>query len=194
VQVGDTYVVLAEADPGICIAAGLALLPEHRIDDGVALTLSVAENITLPRVHHSGRPWLVGGSWQRREVDDVLDRLDVRPRRADIPVGQLSGGNQQKVMLGKWLAGKPALLVLHEPTQAVDVGAREDILRAIAATASRGVAVVIASIQPADLAAVCNRVLIFHEGRITHEIVEPTKDEIVDAVYSGHLELQGIES
>ncbi|MTD55630.1 sugar ABC transporter ATP-binding protein [Amycolatopsis pithecellobii] len=190
VEIDGRVIDLSTAGPARCIAAGLALLPEHRIDHGLAMTLTVAENITLPRVRRRGSPWHIGRRWQRRETDAVLDGLDVRPRRADIPVGQLSGGNQQKVMLGKWLEGQPELLVLHEPTQAVDVGAREDILKAIAAIAGRGVAVVVASIQPADLAAVCNRVLIFHSGRVTHELFAPAPDDIVDAVYGGHLELQ----
>jgi ribose transport system ATP-binding protein len=190
VQVGGRRLDLTSAGPAACIRAGLALLPEHRIDDGLALTLTVAENITLPRVRRRGSAWRIGGAWQRAETATVLTTLDVRPPRADVPVGQLSGGNQQKVMLGKWLAGRPEVLVLHEPTQAVDVGAREDILRAIAATAARGVAVVLASIQPAVLAAVCNRVLVFHDGRVTHELVEPGADDVVDAVYAGRLMLQ----
>lgn len=189
VRVGNRTVDLARGTPARCIAAGIALIPEHRIDEGLALTVSVAENITLPRVRSRGSMWRTGTGWQRTEVEAVLTNLDVRPHRADIPVGQLSGGNQQKVMLGKWLEGRPRLLVLHEPTQAVDVGAREDILRAIAATAAREVAVVVASIQPADLAAICNRVLVFHEGRITDELDTPTEDAIIEAVYSGHLTL-----
>lgn len=184
---------LTSAGPARCIAAGIALVPEHRIADGVAVTLSVADNITLPRVGSNGKPWRIGSRWQQTETQDVLAALDVRPRRADVPVGQLSGGNQQKVMLGKWLQGRPRLLALHEPTQAVDVGARQDILRAIAATASRGVAVVVASIQPADLAAVCNRVLVLHEGRVTSEISAPTEDGIVEAVYAGRLMLSAHE-
>ncbi|GII82291.1 hypothetical protein Ssi03_02810 [Sphaerisporangium siamense] len=184
VTTGAATLDLARARSADCIAAGIALLPEHRIDDGLALTMSVGENITLPRVRQRGRPWTIGRGWQRSEIDAILRSLDVRPRRAEIPVGQLSGGNQQKVMLGKWLAGSPELLVLHEPTQAVDVGAREDILRAISETARRGVAVVVASIQPTDLAAVCDRVLVFREGRVDGEITAPTENAVVEAVYA----------
>lgn len=190
IDVNGQLLDLTKAGSARCINAGIALLPEHRIDHGLALSLSVAENITLPRVVQRGRRWRIGRAWQSNETQSVLDGLDVRPRRPDMPVGQLSGGNQQKVMLGKWLEGNPAVLVLHEPTQAVDVGAREDILRTIAQTASRGVAVLIASIQAADLAAVCNRTLIFHDGHLTDELTAPTADEILDAVYAGHLTLQ----
>ncbi|WP_265295221.1 sugar ABC transporter ATP-binding protein [Streptomyces sp. SHP 1-2] len=189
VRIGADGLDLTAAGSARCIAAGIALVPEHRIDDGLALTLPVGENITLPRVRRRGSAWRIGRDWQRAETAAVLADLDVRPRRADVPVGQLSGGNQQKVMLGKWLAGRPRLLVLHEPSQAVDVGAREDILGAISGTAERGVAVVVASIQPADLAAVCDRVLVFRDGRIRAEITAPTEEAVVDAVYSGRLAL-----
>lgn len=170
-----------------CIDAGIAFLPEHRIEDGLALTLSVSENITLPRVTARGRPWWTGIGWQRGETAQVIEQMGVRPPDGTKPVGQLSGGNQQKVMLGKWLAGRPRLLVLHEPTQAVDVAAREDILHGISKTAEDGVAVILASIQPADLAAVCDRVLVFGAGRIAAELRAPDEDAILEAVYSGDL-------
>jgi len=189
VTVNETTVDLTTATPRTCIKAGIALAPEHRTEDGVAATLSVTENITLPRVTSRGSRWLIGRRWQQAESTSVIETLGVRPRRSDLPVGQLSGGNAQKVMLGKWLEGKPTLLVLHEPTQAVDVGAREDILRTIAATASRGVTCIVASIQPADLAAVCNRVLVFRDGRIVAEVTDPTPDAIVEATYAGHPDL-----
>ncbi|MFC4049951.1 ATP-binding cassette domain-containing protein [Actinomadura syzygii] len=184
VRVAATALDLARADSVDCIRAGIALLPENRIAHGLATTLTVAENVTLPRVRQHGRRFAIGRAWQLNEVAAVLRDLDVRPRRADVPVGQLSGGNQQKVMLGKWLAGRPRLLLLHEPTQAVDVGAREDILRAISATARQGVAVLFASIQPADLAAVCDRVLVVRDGRVAAEVDEPTEQAVVESVYA----------
>jgi len=191
--VGERSLDLARARSADCISAGVALLPEHRITHGLALTMSVGENITLPRVRPRGRWWRIGRGWQSTEVASVLRDLDVRPPLPDVPVGRLSGGNQQKVMLGKWLVGSPAVLVLHEPTTAVDVGARADILAAISQTAARGVAVVVASIQPADLAAVCDRVLVFRDGRIHEELALPTEDRIVESVYSGALALAAKE-
>lgn len=187
VRLGERRLDLRGATSRRCIDAGIAFIPEHRIDDGLALGLSVTENITLPRVRRKGRPWWTGLAWQRSEADQVIERLGVRPPDRARPVGQLSGGNQQKVMLGKWLTGRPRLLVLHEPTQAVDVGAREDILHAVSATAEDGVAVLLASIQPADLAAVCDRVLVFGAGRVVAELLRPGEDAIVEAVYAGRL-------
>jgi ribose transport system ATP-binding protein len=188
-RVGDQLLDLRRASSKHCIDAGIAFIPEHRIDQGLALGISVAENITLPRVSRKGRAWWTGLAWQQREADQVIAQLGVRPADRARPVGQLSGGNQQKVMLGKWLVGQPRLLVLHEPTQAVDVGARESILHAVSATAETGVAVLFASIQPADLAAVCDRVLVFGSGRVTAELRQPDEDAIVEATYAGHLTL-----
>lgn len=188
-SVGGRTLTLISTSSAQCIAHGVALVPEHRLDDGLAAGLSVTENITLPRVGFRSRTWWTGRGWQRDEAGAVIDELGVRPCDPNMPVGQLSGGNQQKVLLGKWLVGRPNLLVLHEPTQAVDIGAREDILRAISGTAERGVAVVLASIQPADLAAVCDRVLVFRGGRIIDELTTPDEDAIIEAVYSGHLSL-----
>src|SRR5207302_6841647 len=85
---------------------------------------------------------------------------------SDAPVATLSGGNAQKVMLGKWLAGKPKLLVLVEPTQAVDVGARSDIIDALRQAAADGCGVVVATLDAADLAALCDRVLVFRDGGV----------------------------
>jgi ribose transport system ATP-binding protein len=181
---GPRQLDLTRATVARCMKEGIALVPESRLDEGLAAGLSVRENATLPRARVNGRPWLIGSLWQRNETAALLENLNVRPRDPDKPVGQLSGGNQQKVMLGKWLASTPRVLLLHEPTQAVDVGAREDILRAILATADDGVAVVIASIQPADLAAVCDRVLVLYEGAITDEISAPSEDAILETVYA----------
>jgi ribose transport system ATP-binding protein len=183
--IGGRAVDLARASVARCIAAGVVLVPEHRADDGLALTLTVAENLTLPRVRHRGRPWFTGTAWQRAEARSLLDRLDVRPPDPGRPVGQLSGGNQQKVLIGKWLPSEPALLVLHEPTQAVDVGARADILAAVRAVAAGGAAVLLASIQPADLAAVCDRVLVVRDGALAAEVAAPDENGVVEAVYAG---------
>ena len=114
----------------------------------------------------------------------MIAKLDIKPPDPYMPVGTLSGGNQQKVLLGKWLAGKPAVLVLHEPTQAVDVGARHDIINAIREAASEGCGVIISSVDAADLAVLCDRVLVFRGGKVVAELSgELTQDEIIDATF-----------
>jgi ribose transport system ATP-binding protein len=114
----------------------------------------------------------------------MITKLDIKPPDPGKLVGTLSGGNQQKVLLGKWLAGKPGVLVLHEPTQAVDVGARHDIIDAIREAAADGCGVIISSVDAADLAVLCDRVLVFRDGAVTRVLSgELTQDDIIHATF-----------
>lgn len=185
VTIGGRRLGLSRTPVKTCVRHGIALVPEHRATDGLAMGLTLQENATLPRAGSRGRPWFIGTGWQREETTTLIRTLGVSPKEPDRPVGQLSGGNQQKVLIGKWLLGSPTLLVLHEPAQAVDIAAREDILAAIRAAADRGCAVILASIQPADLAAVCDRILVVRSGAIGDDITGATEDAIVEAVYAG---------
>src|SRR5580693_3228868 len=166
------------------IKAGVAFVAERRLEQGLAGELSVAQNLTLPRVRSRGSRFRIGGGWQAEETAAMIAKLDIRPPEPDKLVGTLSGGNQQKVLLGKWLAGKPDLLVLHEPTQAVDVGARHDIIAAIREAAEGGCAVLISSIDAADLAVLCDRVLVFRDGRVADELTgDLDQDAIIHATF-----------
>jgi ribose transport system ATP-binding protein len=144
-----------------CIRLGVVLVPERRDRDGLALELTVRDNIMLPALRRQGRPWFVARHWQAQATAQAAETLDIRPRNPSLLVKQLSGGNQQKVLLAKWLHVGPTVMILHEPTQAVDVGARHDILRALQAAAGTGVAVIVVSSETEDLAAVCDRILIY---------------------------------
>ena len=166
------------------IKAGVAFVAERRLEQGLAGDLSVAQNLTLPRVRSRGSRLRIGGGWQAEETAAMIVKLDIRPPEPDKLVGTLSGGNQQKVLLGKWLAGKPDLLVLHEPTQAVDVGARHDIIAAIREAARDGCAVLISSIDAADLAVLCDRVLVFRDGKVADELTgDLDQDAIIHATF-----------
>jgi ribose transport system ATP-binding protein len=146
--------------------------------------MSVAENLTLPRVRSRGRRFRTGRTWQAEETAAMIATLDIKPPDPSAPVGTLSGGNQQKVVLGKWLAGEPDLLVLREPTQAVDIGARHDIIDAIRESARGGCGVLIASIDAADLAVLCDRVLVFRDGKVTDELTgKLDQDDIIHATF-----------
>jgi ribose transport system ATP-binding protein len=166
------------------VAAGIGYVPERRLDEGLAAEMTVAENMTLPRVRGKGKRYSTGRAWQADEARAMIAKLDIKPPRPDAPVGTLSGGNQQKVVLAKWLAGDPSLLVLREPTQAVDVGARHGIINAIREAAASGCGVVIASIDAADLAVLCDRVLVFRNGSVASELNgEMTQDDIIHATF-----------
>ena len=176
------------------VRAGVAFVPERRLEAGVAGELTVSDNLTLPRVSRRGGRLRIGAAWQAEETAAMIAKLDIRPPDPHAPVHTLSGGNQQKVLLAKWLADVPHLLVLHEPTQAVDVGARHDIIEAIRAAARDGCAVVIASIDPTDLAVLCDRVMVFRGGQVTRELSgDLEQDAIVRAVFDDGTRSQGEE-
>jgi ABC-type sugar transport system ATPase subunit len=183
--VGAARLELTRGDLAAALAAGVALVPENRDVDGLAGPMTVAQNITLPQVRARGSALRVNRRWEHAEVSALLDRLGVRPADPDLPVSALSGGNRQKVLLAKWLATRPKLLVLHEPTQAVDVGARQDIIVAIRAAASSGMAVLVAGGDEDELAALCDRVVVLDSGRVTTTLRTPlTADLIAQETHS----------
>jgi ribose transport system ATP-binding protein len=165
--------------PAAAINAGICYVPGERLREGCIGELTVSENVTLPVLRRFFRGWLRG-----REIDGharaQLQRLAVRPPDPALPLEALSGGNQQKVLLAKWLQLAPALLILQEPTQGVDVGAREQIFTIIREFAERGGGVLCLSGDHEQLALLCQRVLIFRRGRVAAELTGPdvTKDKI----------------
>ena len=175
---------LSRADVAACMRLGAALVPEKRILEGLAVELSIRDNIAIPSIRRRGRPWHVARRWQEDEARSSIRRLGIRSRSPHMLIKELSGGNQQKVLFAKWLSVEPDLLVLHEPTQAVDVGARVDILRAIVETASRGVGVLLVSIEPSDLAEVCDRILVHSHAGDLRELRTEDPDEVLHAIYS----------
>ena len=184
-EVGRTRLDLTASGCADALAARVALVPENRDIDGLAAQMSIAENITLPHLRTHGVRMRLDRKWENREVSSLLDELGVRPPVPALPVGSLSGGNRQKVLLAKWLAMQPDLLVLHEPTQAVDVGARHDLITAIRAAAAQGCGVLVASGDEEELAALCDRVLIVKNGTVGTELIAPLKaGAIGEAVYS----------
>ncbi len=186
-EMGGRSFALAGASIQQLCEAGVALVPERRDRDGLALEMSVADNITMPRLRTRGKPFFVGNEWRRSEVADVISKFGVTPRDPDLLARQLSGGNQQKIVLGKWLAGTPSLLILHEPTQAVDVAARRDILDVITDAAQGGMPVLVASLEAADLAAVCHRIVVFQNGGIATTMSTDRRDDVIEQIYAGQL-------
>jgi ribose transport system ATP-binding protein len=160
------------------------LIPEKRDEEGLAVEMTLLDNLTLPRVGEKGRRWLIGTSWQQDEAREMILRLGITPPRPEALVSTLSGGNQQKVLLGKWLAGRPRLLLLHEPTQGVDVGARGDIINVLRAEAERGCGILMSATDVGDLALMCDRVLILRDGRVAAELTgEFDQDDLVEATF-----------
>jgi ABC-type sugar transport system ATPase subunit len=147
------------------------LLPEDRTRKGLIPTLSVRENIHLPA------PALLDAAAERRATAAWIERLGLRTPGVDAPIGALSGGNQQKVLLARALRQAPRLLLLDEPTAGVDVGAKADIHDQIRALADDGTAVLLASSDLPELLAICDRILALYGGRLTAEFDATTVDE-----------------
>jgi rhamnose transport system ATP-binding protein len=152
--------------PGDAIAAGLAYLPEDRRRHGVVLDLPVASNLTLAALGEVSRGgWLDAGA-ERATATRLVDALGVKTASLDTPVRLLSGGNQQKVALGRWLVRVPEVLVLDEPTQGVDVGAKAEIHRIIGELAAKGLGVVLISSELPEILGISDRVLVMRQGGI----------------------------
>ncbi|MCZ2824619.1 MULTISPECIES: sugar ABC transporter ATP-binding protein [unclassified Modestobacter] len=164
-------VPLTKQHPGQAVGMGLALIPADRRRDAIAPAVSVAENMMLLVVRRFSRGGRLRNALLRSTADERAGALDVRPRRTDLPLGTLSGGNAQKVVVGKWLEIGPEVLLLHEPTQGVDIAARAEIYRAIKRATETGMAVVWVSSDFDELATVCDRVVVVSGGVAVTEIV-----------------------
>lgn len=154
--------------PDLAIGAGVAYLaPDRKIGGGV-MTMSARENLTLPDLRPFWKRGVLRSRAERTRTKDWFERLSVRPPTAvDEPLGIFSGGNQQKILFGKWLSQKPSVFLLDEPTQGVDVGAKADLHRELVAAAEDGAAVLVSSSDLEELADLCDRVLVIVDGKVS---------------------------
>jgi ribose transport system ATP-binding protein len=175
---------IARLTPAAAMGLGMAFVPADRPAEAAIASLSVADNVTMPTLERHRGPLGLSRARVRESAADLGRRYDVRPNRPELPLSALSGGNQQKAVMGKWLQTEPRVLLLDQPTQGVDVGAREQIFAAIRAAAASGTAVVCASADAEELAAVCDRVLVLARGALIGEITgaELTKERIAERV------------
>ncbi|WP_163989190.1 sugar ABC transporter ATP-binding protein [Rhizobium lusitanum] len=160
----------AELSPAKSIRAGMALLPADRRNASGVGTASVRENVSLPILARFLKNGILREKSERNHVRELLGRFEVRPLDPELPLSALSGGNQQKALLAKWFQMKPDVLLLHEPTHGVDVGSRRTIFRLIKDAADQGAAIVLFSTEYADLANLCDRVVIMRHGRKSAEL------------------------
>jgi ABC-type sugar transport system ATPase subunit len=159
------------ADPRAAIDGGLAFVPADRKRDGGVMTLPARENLTLPRLAPlRGRAGALRRGAEREEAAGWFTTVGVRPHDPERPLGLFSGGNQQKVVLAKWLRNEPRVLLLDEPTQGVDVGAKAAIYELVAQAAAGGAAVVVASSDTEELIGLCHRVLVLRDGAVGAEV------------------------
>jgi len=167
----------ARMTPAWAARAGVVLIPEDRKSFGLILDQSVRFNITLPNLPQLERWRLI---FKRHEWDPVvtaINDLGVRPPEPELDAGSLSGGNQQKVVLAKWLMARPKVIVFDEPTRGIDVGAKAEIYARMREIAKQGVGIVMASSDLPELLGMSDRILVMHEGRMTGELLRTEASE-----------------
>jgi ribose transport system ATP-binding protein len=169
---------------------GLALVPGERAKEGLLLIRSILENFLVPSWRDYGFPLRIGQA--RRRATAMATSLSLRMAGLDAPVSSLSGGNAQKVVIGKWLLRNPRLLMLDDPTKGVDVGTKAEFYRLLAQLCDEGKSVLLYSSDDEELIGLCDRVLVMHDGRIRSELAAEslTKSNLVAASLGvGHEEL-----
>lgn len=162
--------VVPSRDPRRAIDAGMCYVPSDRTNDAVFRMETLQSNLTIADV----KPFFSGGILRPRiealHVRHWIDELDVRPAQPEAVMGELSGGNQQKVVMARWFRCAPSVLVLDEPTQGVDVGSKADIHRLIDQSTARGTATVVCSSDSAELERLCSRVIVLQRGQVIAEL------------------------
>jgi ribose transport system ATP-binding protein len=168
--------------PRDAIRAGLALVPEDRKSQGVILEMAVGENTILPSLNRLSRGGFRRPTEEKEVAQTLTRRLKVKTPNLDLWVQFLSGGNQQKVVLAKWLALEPKVLLLDEPTRGIDVGAKQEIYILMEGLAERGLMILFASSEMEEVLRMSDRVLVMHQGRIRGELDsgEMSEEAIMD--------------
>ncbi|MBI5161506.1 MAG: sugar ABC transporter ATP-binding protein [Micrococcales bacterium] len=178
---------LAPHSPRAAIAAGIGFVPEDRRKQGLVMPMSVARNTALTLRNRLARAGLISGRREREAAAEWDRRLQVKAASPDAPVATLSGGNQQKVVLGKWLATEPKLLIVDEPTRGIDVGTKAEVHRLLSDLAGRGIAILMISSELPEVLGMADTVLVMHEGRISGRFprAEATAEIVLRAASAG---------
>ena len=156
--------------PEESIQKGIGFLTENRKDEGLILDFSIKDNIGITAINEFSQYGLINDNEEKVLVQMLMDRLNVKALNMHLPVGSLSGGNQQKVVLAKWIASGTQILILDEPTRGVDVGAKREIYLLMQELAERGVGIIMVSSDLPEVIGISDRVLVVHEGKISGEL------------------------
>lgn len=174
-------------NPVQAIRAGIGFLTEDRKEEGLILDFSIKDNMTLPSHKDFSKNGFFDDKTSRDFVQKMIDRLRIKSGRPEMVVGNLSGGNQQKVVLAKWIGIAPKVLILDEPTRGVDVGAKREIYQLMNELAERGVPIILVSSDLPEVLGVSDRIVVMHEGRITGELSrgEATQEKVMQLATGG---------
>jgi ribose transport system ATP-binding protein len=181
--------VFSPNSPLDAVKAGLALAPEDRKQHGLVLPMSVRENASLPSLERDQKLGFLDHSAEEKIADTAVEQMKVKTPHIEQPVRFLSGGNQQKIVLGKWLAMNPKLLMLDEPTRGIDIGAKREIYKLMEKLATQGIAILFVSSEMEEVLGMADRVYVMHEGRISGELKkeEMSEESIMQLATGGNL-------
>lgn len=177
---------LSLMNPSQGVDAGVALIPQDRLGMGSHPQMTIRENITLVKLGTYARAGRLRRSAENRDVRELIQRFDVRPPNPEARLSRLSGGNQQKVVIAKWMRLNPSLIIFDEPGQGVDIGSRTEIYRLIEEAAMGGAAALVIDSDLEDLCRLCTRILVMRDGELIHELTgaERTRGRILDLIYT----------
>ncbi len=168
---------------------GMALIPEDRKTEGLMLPMTVRENLSFSTLDRVTKGGVIDRTAEQRLIDDMVRLLAIKTAGLDIPVGALSGGNQQKVVIAKWLMRQPRVILLNDPTRGIDVGTKQEIYQLLRKLADAGAAIVFYSTDYDELIGCCDRVLVLYDGAIKRELVG---EEITErALIASALNIEG---
>jgi len=169
---GNIYIngeLVEITSPQQAIEHGIALVPEDRKQQGLILQMSLKENICLPNIAKLSKLGIVQEAKRKQLASESIKDLDIRPSGYERKIEYFSGGNQQKAVISKWLAMKPKIIILDEPTRGIDVGAKIEIYNLINQLADQGVSIIIVSSELPELIGVCDRIIVIREGEVSAE-------------------------
>jgi len=173
--------------PKDALALGIAYLPEDRQQHGLVLPMNITQNVTLPILREFARLGWVDQVAEEQKAREFADRLDVRAAGLWQRVRELSGGNQQKVVLAKWLAARPQILILDEPTRGIDVGTKAAVHQLMSTLAAQGFAILMISSELPEILGMSDRIVVMREGRVTGHFTraEANQAKIMAAATAG---------
>lgn len=173
--------------PEQAVRLGIGFITEDRKDEGLILDFSIRDNMVLPTLSSFAPKGIINEKSEKDFVNMLIKRLTVKTESPDIAVGKLSGGNQQKVVIAKWVGIGPKLLILDEPTRGVDVGAKREIYQLMNELTDRGVAIIMVSSELPEILGMSDRILVVHEGKINGELLKEnaTQEKIMTLATGG---------
>ncbi|HBP63160.1 MAG TPA: D-xylose ABC transporter ATP-binding protein [Desulfosporosinus sp.] len=176
------------SNPSMAIKFGIGFVPEDRKGEGLMARLSTRENISLPNLNQISQGGFISSRAEKALLHRAMQKMKVRTHDEEQPVGFLSGGNQQKVVLGKWVEGGVPILILNEPTRGIDVGARTEIYRLLNELTAAGTAALLLSSDLPEVLGMSDRVLVMHEGRITakFDAIDATQEKVMHYAVGGN--------